>query len=248
MTRQLPIRPEGHKLEAISRVHVEEIFSRAGWICQRPQDDYGIDLECEVVTGEEVSGLKFSIQLKATKGLKTSGGEVVHRCQVSTAQYFLQRLEPVMYVVYDGRGEVAYWVWVQPYLEGLDETRPGWREQQTVQIRIPLGNRLGADSIPLIEEHVRAWREGRAVEVGREVPRKARRRSEVPAELAFDPAGEDEVLIVIARFYHSEGIPDTEAHWEICRAIREAKEDLGVFEPAGGGGADPAACGGPGWG
>jgi tetratricopeptide (TPR) repeat protein len=44
---------------------------------------------------------------------------------------------------------------------------------------------------------------------------------------AFPREGRDETLIVIASFHHSEGIPDTEAHWEICRAIREAKEDLG---------------------
>jgi len=48
-----------------------------------------------------------------------------------------------------------------------------------------------------------------------------------PTPLSFTPAREGEILIVIASFYHSEGIPDTEAHREICRAIQEAREELG---------------------
>ena len=44
---------------------------------------------------------------------------------------------------------------------------------------------------------------------------------------AFPRERRGETLIVIASFYHSEGIADTEAHWEICRAIQKAKEDLG---------------------
>jgi tetratricopeptide (TPR) repeat protein len=48
-----------------------------------------------------------------------------------------------------------------------------------------------------------------------------------PTPLPFAPAGEGETLIVIASFHHSEGIPDTEAHNEIRRAIQRAKEDLG---------------------
>jgi len=48
-----------------------------------------------------------------------------------------------------------------------------------------------------------------------------------PTPLPFAPADEDETLIVIASFHHSEGIADTEAHNEIRRAIQRAKEDLG---------------------
>jgi len=45
---------------------------------------------------------------------------------------------------------------------------------------------------------------------------------------AFPPEGRDETLIVIASFYYSEELPNTEAHHEIYRAIQEAKEDLGI--------------------
>ena len=44
---------------------------------------------------------------------------------------------------------------------------------------------------------------------------------------SFRPVIGDEILIVVASFHHSEGIPDTEAHNEICRAIRAAARELG---------------------
>ena len=43
----------------------------------------------------------------------------------------------------------------------------------------------------------------------------------------FPAEREGETLIIIARFYHSEGIADTEAHNEIYDAIEAAAKDLG---------------------
>ena len=121
------------------------------------QGDYGLDMTVEIVSGERVTGREFSIQLKATDHLRTAGDQVAHHCAVSAARYFLDRPEPVMYVVYDAQAEVAYWLWVQPYLRDLDAARPGWRDRKTVAIRLPIANRLTADSAPAIAEHVRAW-------------------------------------------------------------------------------------------
>ena len=110
-----------------------------------------------VVIGEQVTALEFSIQLKATDRLKTSADHVLHRCKVSSALYFLRRPEPVMYLVYDAQGETAYWLWVQPYLRELDDTRPGWRDQKTVQIRVPATNVLSSKSVPAIANAVQVW-------------------------------------------------------------------------------------------
>jgi hypothetical protein len=165
MEEPLPNRTREHVLETLSRQHLERVLP-AEWVCTPVYTDYGLDVRVEIVAAGKVSGLEFSIQLKATDKLKTSGGDVVHRCKVSTALYFLERLEPVMYLVYDGQAETAYWLWVQPYLEGLDKKRPGWRKRKTVQIRVPLDNRLTPESVSLIEQHVRAWREHAAPAVG----------------------------------------------------------------------------------
>jgi hypothetical protein len=156
MTKRLPRRPRAHVLETLSRQHVEGVFPPE-WVCRRVEDDYGLDMRVEIVADEEVTGLEFSVQLKATDRLKISGNDVLHRCDVSTAQYFLHRSELVMYVVYDAQGEVAYWLWVQPYLRRLDETRAGWRDHKTVQIHIPHANRLTPEGISAIADYVRAW-------------------------------------------------------------------------------------------
>jgi formylglycine-generating enzyme required for sulfatase activity len=155
--RQLPKRTRAHLLETLSRNYVESVFSPAGWVCRRVEDDYGLDMRVEMVAGEDVVALEFAVQLKATDRLKTSGDDVVHSCKVSTANYFLRCPNPVMYVVYDAPKETAYWLWVQPYLHELDETRPDWHDRPMVQIRIPRTNRLGPKSVPVIAEHVQAW-------------------------------------------------------------------------------------------
>jgi hypothetical protein len=162
MAKSLPRRPRSHVLETISRQHVEGIFPPE-WVCRRVEDDYGLDMRIEIVVGEEVTGLEFLVQLRATDNLKTSGDDVLHRCDVSTAQYFLRCPEPVMYVVYDAQVKVAYWLWVQPYLRRLDETCAGWRDHKSVQIRIPCINLLTPESTSAIADNVRAWNEVRQV-------------------------------------------------------------------------------------
>jgi len=180
-----PKRPRAHVLETLSIRHVESILP-AEWICSIVQHDYGLDMRVEIVAHEQVTALEFSIQLKATDRLKTSGDDVLHRCHVSTAQYFLRRPEPVMYLVYDAQGEAAYWLWVQPYLRQLEERRSGWRDQKTVQIRIPRANRLTPQSIPAIADAVQVGWERVVPTVGWEYapsPQAAGRPFQLPPDL-----------------------------------------------------------------
>jgi tetratricopeptide (TPR) repeat protein len=167
--QRLPKRTRAHVLETLSRQHVESILPTE-WVCRRVEDDYGLDMRVEIVSGESVSGREFAVQLKGTDRLKTSGDDVLHSCKVSTAHYFLQRPEPVMYVVYDAQEDAAYWLWVQPYLRGLDDASPGWRERKEVRVRIPRANRLTREAVPLIAGYVQAWWARVMVVVGQEYP------------------------------------------------------------------------------
>ena len=127
MTTPLPKRTREHVLEELSLQHLKSILPPE-WISEEVRRDYGLDVRVELVAQEGVTALEFSVQLKGTNELDMSGGDVLHRCKVPTAHYFLKRPEPVMYVVYDAGGNTAYWVWGQPYWKGLDESKPGWRE------------------------------------------------------------------------------------------------------------------------
>jgi tetratricopeptide (TPR) repeat protein len=91
-----------------------------------------------------------------------------------------------MYLVYDARGDAAYWLWVQPYLHQLDETRPGWRDQKTVQIRISRTNCLSPQSVPAIADAVQAWWARVVPTVGWDYapsPQAARRPFQLPPDL-----------------------------------------------------------------
>jgi tetratricopeptide (TPR) repeat protein len=44
--------------------------------------------------------------------------------------------------------------------------------------------------------------------------------------LPFSPATQEETLILIATFYHTEGVADTDVHGEIHRAIQKVASDL----------------------
>jgi len=167
--QRLPKRTRAHVLETLSRQHVESTFPTE-WVCRRVEDDYGLDMRVEIVAGEQVSGLEFAVQLKGTDHLRTSGEDVLHPCKVSTAEYFLHRPEPVMYVVYDAQEDTAYWLWVQPYLRGLDGASPGWRDRKEVQIRIPCANRLTREAVPEIAGYVQAWWARVMAVVGQEYP------------------------------------------------------------------------------
>jgi len=167
--QRLPKRTRAHVLETRSRQHVESIFPTE-WVCRRVGNDYGLDMRVEIVTGESVSGLEFAVQLKGTDHLRTSGEDVLHSCKVSTAHYFLHRPEPVMYVVYDAQEDTAYWLWVQPYLRGLDDASPGWRDRKEVRVRIPRANRLTREAVPLIANYVQAWWARVMAVVGQEYP------------------------------------------------------------------------------
>jgi tetratricopeptide (TPR) repeat protein len=196
MTQRLPKRSRAHVLETLSIQRVQSILP-AEWICTSIHADYGLDMRVEIVSGEQVTGLEFSIQLKATDHLKTSGDDVLHRCKVSTAQYFLRRPEPVMYVLYDAQGDIAYWLWVQPYLRELDKNRRCWRDQQTTRIRIPRSSQLTRQSIPIIADAVEAWWGRVAPTVGWEYapsPRVALHPLQLPPDL-FTFTGRDEYMV-----------------------------------------------------
>jgi tetratricopeptide (TPR) repeat protein len=51
-------------------------------------------------------------------------------------------------------------------------------------------------------------------------------RTWAPLRRVVRPAGRDEILILVASFYHSEGVPDTEPQKQIRSAIAAAKDEL----------------------
>jgi hypothetical protein len=150
---KLPKRPRQHTLEKLSRQHVESILPPE-WIVEGFENDYGLDLQVEIVKNEQVTGAHFYIQLKSTDHLVVrKDGYIAHPCKTSTLRYFLERPELVIYVVYDAQQQEAYWIWIQDYLRQTVEA--GWQNKEEITIRIPKKDTFDQKAVQEIEKRVR---------------------------------------------------------------------------------------------
>jgi hypothetical protein len=149
---RLPLRPREHVLETESEKFARRVIP-AEWTTEKKEHDYGIDLQVEVVRNENVTGARFSIQLKGTDSLKVrKKAYIAHLCATSALFYYLQLPEPVVYLVYDAKGDQGYWIWIQEFIrEGLD---PNWKDKDEVTVRIPKENVFDGRAIKQIEQTV----------------------------------------------------------------------------------------------
>lgn len=148
---RLPKRTRKHVLEEESKRFVENIIP-AEWSITKPDNDYGLDLQVEIVLNENVTGAVWSIQLKATDKIVYKDNHIIHRCKTSTLNYFLSRPERVIYLVYDAINKKAYWIWIQEYIRNdLDKK---WEDQETAMIRIPEGNIFDKTAVEEIKKRV----------------------------------------------------------------------------------------------
>jgi len=64
----------------------------------------------------------------------------------------LERQESVIFLIYDSREKVGYWIWIQDFIR--NSIKINWRIQKTATVRIPLVNKLDKKSIEDIEQRV----------------------------------------------------------------------------------------------
>jgi hypothetical protein len=150
--KNLPQRPREHVLEDETQDFVKSILPKE-WLTKVEEKDYGIDLSIEIVEDANVTGAHFLMQLKSTDKLVVNKkGLIPHTCKTSTLQYFLERPELVVYLVYDAVKKVGYWVWIQDYIRNALPKK--WREQKTATIKIPAKSLFTKQSIETIRKRV----------------------------------------------------------------------------------------------
>ncbi|MFE7503884.1 DUF4365 domain-containing protein [Promicromonospora sp. NPDC057488] len=104
--RTMPKRPEQHRLEEAS---IRAFSARVpqNWAVSRPSEhDYGIDLAVEVFSGDDATGMRFGVQLKATEG-RESGVQV----KVASLNYWLEQDTPVMVFRWSKALDRAWIMW-----------------------------------------------------------------------------------------------------------------------------------------
>lgn len=144
-------RTREHVLAELSVNYLERRVLECGYGIERLRIDYGIDVD--VVTfdtnGDVESGfLRF--QLKATDHPNYLEDQTALRQRVAVADLktWLFELYPMILMVYDAAQDHAYWLDVQEYVNQHEVDF----DAKTVTLRIPISNRLTADTVRSFRE------------------------------------------------------------------------------------------------
>jgi hypothetical protein len=142
-------RTREHVIADLSVNYVEKCILQCGWTVQRLSPDYGLDLlmntfnrRGEIETGE----VRF--QLKATDSINVIRHHkaIAVRVEWRDLVYWLNDWMPVILVVYDAKGDRAWWLHVQESVRELGRsTRFG--PSATVAVHLPLANALDTAAI-----------------------------------------------------------------------------------------------------
>ncbi|RZJ90009.1 MAG: DUF4365 domain-containing protein [Chryseobacterium sp.] len=158
-----PIVDENAKRSEESVNAVKSLFTRKnGFISREEIPDYGVDFDVELMyEGSRASSKKFAIQLKSSQSLEiiTHDDTEFVSLQFKTSRLgYLARRDPGygLIVVYEEASASCYFDYVEDIVERLDAlpSRLKWRDQQSVNIHIPL-NELHNQSLSTLHERYR---------------------------------------------------------------------------------------------
>jgi hypothetical protein len=145
------LRTREHVLADLGVNYVERQILLRGFAVFLPSTDYGIDLAMATFTenGEVESGhVQFQIKATDTVRVIEHGDAIAVRVKVADLKAWQIDVMPVILVLYDGKNDVAYWIFVQQYLDEKNVTEDDFlAEQDRVTIRIPTANRLGLGAV-----------------------------------------------------------------------------------------------------
>jgi hypothetical protein len=147
LSRKKPVprkkrRTREHVIADLSANYVERQALLCGYSVERRVHDYGIDLTLLTYDPEgNVENGQILVQWKATDHLKLVARGQLVACRIERADLraWLHEPMPVMLVVYDARADVAYWLYVQEYLQQQPRFN-AHRGSADVTLRIPRTN------------------------------------------------------------------------------------------------------------
>jgi hypothetical protein len=121
---------------------VERQALLCGYSVERRVHDYGIDLVILTYDEQgEVENGEILVQLKATDHprLVSQGRLVACRIERADLRAWLHEPWPVVPILYDAPGDLAFWLYIQQYFEQLSRFNPN-RGSEHVTVRIPSTN------------------------------------------------------------------------------------------------------------
>lgn len=156
------LRPVQHVIETNSIQLIHELLP-SEWVVRELPQDYGVDLEVEIVDRSVLTGNRLWIQLKGHAarlerhsiddahpmgGIEQEPQQfITFPADVRLLNYAQSVSFPLLLVVADLQDADAYWVPLRDEIDvNLDSRSPGWRDQQTASVRIPAANSLRAEA------------------------------------------------------------------------------------------------------
>jgi len=147
MERQYPQRVDNHQLEEMSERHFRSHLPR-NWTCEKPAQDYGVDLKVDLYEGKAATGLELLVQLKASGDSSNQKSETI-RLRTTTYNHLWDKLQVVMLVKYIEAEDRAYWLL-------LSEVPEPDQNQETFTVHIPKENILSEINWDKIQDYIRA--------------------------------------------------------------------------------------------
>jgi hypothetical protein len=110
-------------VHAVAKIVHEELR----WIFREQHEDFGIDAQIEVVTNCMPTGKLLAVQIKSGPGYfaQEDAQGIMFRGELHHLEYWLKHDLPVIVVLYDPAGGVAYWKSVTA--ESVSRTPNGWK-------------------------------------------------------------------------------------------------------------------------
>ena len=146
MTESYPQRHASHTLENRSENYLRNKLPQ-DWVVHRISNDYGQDLQIEIVENGKLTGLEFIVQLKASNKPTGLYFETI-RVRLSTYNYLKSKLGIVLLIKYVEEKDEAYYC----FLRDIPKPNP---EQQEFTVRIPLANRISDKTWEIVVNRIR---------------------------------------------------------------------------------------------
>lgn len=146
MSNQYPLRIDTHQLEEMSERFFRNQLPR-NWTCEKPANDYGVDLRVDLFKGRSATGLELIVQLKASTEGSVGETERVN-LKTSTYNHLRDKLQVVILVKYIESEDEAYWLI-------LSEVPEPTQQNESFTVHIPKTNALSRIDWGGIYEYVR---------------------------------------------------------------------------------------------
>jgi hypothetical protein len=133
------------KQESISRNQFKAFLELHEFITGDIAPDLGEDILVRIYDRGVSTGLSFYVQLKSVDDIEKhvlKSGDISYPFEVKDLQHWAVRAVTVFLVIWDVKRNQGWWIWINDAIKFLQESNPDWKQNETVNVHIPLGNEL----------------------------------------------------------------------------------------------------------